>query len=367
MIRWVILEPDTKTNQKFRGRINFLKKFNQDMVQIRNKRAITTDQYQVKVFNNIELPNESSKVIKSGAEGIGLFRTEYLFLTENGFPTLEQQYKLYKSVLSKMSGQPVFIRTFDLGSDKFVADKYQAVDPNPFLGWRAIRFCLDRPDIFKNQLKALLRASNYGDLRIMLPMISNLDEVRQTKDLLEECRIELAAEKVKFRLDIPLGIMIEVPSAVIMADHLAKEVDFFSIGTNDLIQYILAVDRTNEKITGQYQSFNPAVFKMIKQTIDSGHRHNIDVSLCGELASDPLAIIVLIGLGIDQLSASYHFSGLIKYIVRNIDRQRAAEIAKEILDMQTESQVMEYLHDKTHTYFPELIPIFDFMQGVNNG
>ncbi len=363
----LIIRPEPSLTQKFKTRVNFLKDFNRTVGQIKSKEAVTRDGHQVKVLNNIELPNDSARVAKSGAEGIGLFRTEYLFITENSIPDFDKQYKAYKSILSKMGDKPVFIRTFDLGGDKFIADKLQAVDPNPFLGWRAIRFCLDRPELFKTQLKALLKASRFGNLHIMLPMISNLDELRETKDLLEQCRNELKSERVVFKEHIPLGIMVEVPSAVVLAEHLAQEVDFFSIGTNDLIQYTLAVDRTNEKITRLYQSFNPAVFKMIKQTIDAGHRHNIDVGICGEMASNPLAAIVLAGMGIDELSTSYLSTGMMKYIIRNIDMSKAGEMAEKIIEMKTESQVTEYLKTQVDIYFSELTPLFEFIQGANHG
>lgn len=362
----LIIRPGLKVTRQFRRRINFLKEFNLNVGRIKNKQAITRDGCHVKVLNNIELPSESLRVAKSGAEGIGLFRTEYLFITEDSFPGFDEQYKAYKSILTRMGSKPSFIRTFDLGGDKFVVDKLQAVDPNPFLGWRAIRYCLDRPDVFKTQLKALLKSSKYGNLQIMLPMISNLDELRETKKLIEESKQELISEKVKLKKNIPLGIMIEVPSAAIMAEHLAQEVDFFSIGTNDLIQYTLAVDRTNEKIARLYQSFNPAVFRMIKQTIDAGHKHNIKVGICGELASDPLAVIVLTGMGIDSLSTSYLSTGMIKYIIGNIDLERAKMMAGDIVEMKTESQVTEYLRHKTYAYFPELIPLIEFIQGASH-
>ena len=363
----LIIKPQQSEVKKFRKRVSFLKELAQTVARIKNKKAVTRDGHQVKIFNNIELPSESARVAKSGAEGIGLFRTEYLFLTDDAFPNSEKQFKAYKSILSKMSGKQVLIRTFDLGGDKFMADRLQTVDPNPFLGWRAIRFCLDNPELFKTQLKALLRASNFGNMGIMLPMISNLDELSATKKLIEECKQELTAERIKFKADIPLGIMIEVPSAVVLAEHLAREVDFFSIGTNDLVQYILAVDRTNEKLTHLYQSFNPAVLKMIKQTIDAGHKYNIKVGICGELSSDPLAAIVLVGMGIDELSTSYLATGVIKYVIRNIDLKIAKSIAAKVISMKTEADVIAHIKNQAGKHFPELCPLFDFMQGVNNG
>jgi len=269
--------------------------------------------------------------------------------------------------LQKMNGAPVMIRTFDLGGDKFSVNSSQSVDPNPFLGWRAIRFCLDHPDIFKIQLKALLKSSVHGNLGIMLPMISNLDEVRHTKQLIDECKAELTMENIKFQDNIPLGIMVEVPSAVMIAEHLAKEVDFFSIGTNDLIQYVLAVDRTNKLLAHLYQSFHPAVLKMIDQTIKAGHKHNVKVGLCGELSSNPYAIILLVGLGIDELSTSYVSTSLIKRIIRDIDYKKAGELAKNACRMETAFEVEAYLEKEVRLNFPDIIPFIDFIKGENHG
>lgn len=363
----LIINPEARITRKFRQHVKFMTDFNRQVSKIKYSRAVTRDGYRIKIYNNIELPSEAGRLLKSGAEGIGLFRTEYLFITENKFPDFDNQYKAYKTVLTKMTDKPVLIRTFDLGGDKFMGDRSQTVDSNPFLGWRAIRFCLDNPDIFKIQLKALLKASRFGNLGIVLPMISNLDELLTAKGLLRECRDELAEEKVEIKEKIPLGIMIEVPSAVVLAEHLAKEVDFFSIGTNDLIQYLLAVDRTNEKLTHLYQSFNPAVLAMIKQTIDAGHKHGVSVGICGEMASNPLAAILLTGMGIDDLSTSYLSTGMMKYVIVNIDRKRAERLASRVLTMQTAAQVEDYLQERVKAFFPELIPILDFLQGINNG
>ncbi len=363
----LIINPEDEIVKNFRRRQQKLADLNSDLAMIKDEPAITRDGRRVMVFNNIELPAETNRVLKSGAEGIGLYRTEYLFLTDDVIPDFDKQYKAYKSILQKMNGAPVLIRTFDLGGDKFSVSSAQSVDPNPFLGWRAIRFCLDYPDIFKVQLKALLKSSIHGKLGIMLPMISNLDEVRQTKRLIEECKTELAAQDIKFKEDIPLGIMIEVPSAVLIAEHLAKEVDFFSIGTNDLIQYVLAVDRTNKLLTHLYQSFHPAVLKMIDQTIKAGHKHNIKVGLCGELSSNPYAIILLVGLGIDELSTSYISTSLIKRIIRDIGFKKAEELAKNACRMETAFEVEAYLAKEVRSSFPDVIPFVDFIKGENHG
>jgi len=362
----LIINPEANTIKDFRRRQQKLADLNSGLATTKDEPAITRDGRRVLVFNNIELPAETNRVLKSGAEGIGLYRTEYLFLTDDVIPGFDKQYRAYKSILQKMNGALVLIRTFDLGGDKFSANSAQTVDPNPFLGWRAIRFCLDHPEVFKIQLKALLKSSIHGNLGIMLPMISNLDEVKQTKRLIEECKAELAKENIKFQDNIPLGIMIEVPSAVMIAEHLAKEVDFFSIGTNDLIQYVLAVDRTNKLLTHLYQSFHPAVLNMINQTIQVGHKHNIKVGLCGELSSNPYAIILLVGLGIDELSTSYVSTSLVKRIIRDIEFKKAGELAEKACRMTTAPEVERYLEKEVRVSFPDIIPLIDFIKGENH-
>lgn len=361
------INPGSEILKFYHLRQRFLSDLIQQFLILKDQPAQTKDGYRIKILNNIELPSETAKVMKCGAEGIGLFRTENLFLTDSDFPDISRQFRIYKTILKRMGDYPVIIRTFDLGGDKFTSSKVKAIDPNPFLGWRAIRFCLDRPDIFKTQLKALLKASVYGNLEIMLPMISNLDELLETKKLIQQCQDELTKERVMFKKKIPLGIMIEIPSAVMIAEHLADEVDFFSIGTNDLIQYALAVDRTNEILSNLYQSFHPAVLKMIEQTIIAGHRHNIRVGICGEFATDPYGVILLVGLGIDEISVNYQATGMVKRLIRNIDVERAQEIARVSCRKKTASQVEEFLRGKVKSYFPSLEPLVEFMRGANNG
>jgi phosphoenolpyruvate-protein phosphotransferase (PTS system enzyme I) len=362
----LMINPDVKTGNQYRDRQRLMVDLTGKFQEERLKPAVTTDRHRVKILNNIELPSEAQRVINSGADGIGLFRTEYLFLRDTAFPNSEKQFRIYRQILEKMGNRPVVIRTFDLGGDKFVGTTGKAVDPNPFLGWRAIRFCLDRPEIFKDQLKALLRASFYGNLEIMLPMISNLDELIATKQLIKECREELAADKVKTKSDIPLGIMIEIPSAALIADHLAKEADFFSLGTNDLIQYTLAVDRTNEMLAHLYQAYHPAVLQLIDKTISSGHRRKLPVAICGEMGADPYGIILLVGLGIDELSVNFQSTGMVKTIVRNIDFRRAKIIARACCKKRTAAEVGEYLDAKLNEYWPRLVPLISFVKGTNN-
>jgi phosphoenolpyruvate-protein phosphotransferase (PTS system enzyme I) len=335
--------------------------------ELKVKPAVTKDDYEIGVLANIELPTEVPKVLAAGAMGIGLYRTEYLFLTRTEFPTFEEQYEAYSGILRRMGEKPVVIRTFDLGGDKFPGIAGTYAEANPFLGWRAIRFCLDRPDIFKVQLKALLKASVFGNLSIMIPMISNYGEIISTKKIIEECKDELRAEKVKFKENIPFGIMIEVPSAAIISEHLAREVDFFSIGTNDLIQYTVAVDRDHELLASLYQSFHPAVLALIKTSVKAAHRYHRKVSVCGEMAADPLAAVLLIGLGVDELSAGFRMTGVLKKVVRSITHAGAKRIADHALTLKSHSEIESYLKSEITRVFPDILPVIEFSRRNSNG
>jgi phosphoenolpyruvate-protein phosphotransferase (PTS system enzyme I) len=335
--------------------------------ELKTKPAVTKDGCEIGVLANIELPNEVPKVLAAGAMGIGLYRTEYLFLTRTDFPTFEEQYQTYSTILRRMGNRPVVIRTFDLGGDKFPGMAGAYAEANPFLGWRAIRFCLDRPEVFKVQLKALLKASVLGNLSIMIPMISNYDELIATKKILEESKQELRAEKVKFKEKIPFGIMIEVPSAAIISEHLAREVDFFSIGTNDLIQYTVAVDRDHELLAKLYQSFHPSVLTLIKTTVKSAHRFHRKVSVCGEMAADPLGAVLLVGLGVDQLSAGFRMSGILKKIIRSITYSGARRIAEHALTLKSHSEIELYIKNEIGRVFPEILPVIEFSRRNSHG
>jgi len=363
----LIVNPSPGTRKRYREIKQSESQLRRQLGQLKSKPAVTKDNKEIEILANIELPAEVPKVISSGASGIGLYRTEYLFLTKPEFPTFEEQYKTYSSILRRMGSRPVVIRTFDLGGDKFPGVARKKFELNPFLGWRAIRVCLDRPDIFKIQLKALLKASKYGNLSIMIPMISNYDELLDTQRILEECKAELRKDRIRFDENIRLGVMLEVPSAVLIANFLAKRVDFFSIGTNDLIQYTVAVDRGNELLSKLYQSFHPSVLSLIKMSVDAAHGRKLKVSVCGEMAADPLGAVLLAGLGVDQLSVSFQYVGLLKKIIRSIELEAARSIAKKALRMKSEREIVSYVEKETIKRFPDLGNIFTFMRRNSNG
>jgi phosphoenolpyruvate-protein phosphotransferase (PTS system enzyme I) len=296
--------------------------------------AITADGVRVTLLANVDLPDEAAGAATSGAEGVGLMRTEFLVVGRASMPDEEEQYQAYANVIKAFGGQRVVIRTFDVGGDKLPVGGFPH-EPNPFLGWRAIRMCLDEPEIFRTQLRALLRAAVLGDVRIMLPLIVTIDEVREARALLGEAARELAARGVPYRADVPLGIMVETPAAVITADVLAKEVSFFSIGTNDLVQYTLAVDRGNARLASRFTPLHPSVLRLIDRTLKVGDEHGLEVSVCGEMASEPLMAFALIGLGLRTLSVAPRSVSRVKQIVRGIHASVAADAARQALDATT--------------------------------
>ncbi|HBC47684.1 MAG TPA: phosphoenolpyruvate--protein phosphotransferase [candidate division Zixibacteria bacterium] len=362
-----ILHPTAATIKKYRELKASEIRLMRQLEELKDQPAVTKDDNEINVLANIELPTEVPKVLAAGAMGIGLYRTEYLFLTKADFPTFEEQYEAYSGILRRMGEKPVVIRTFDLGGDKFPGITGAYTEANPFLGWRAIRFCLDRPEVFKVQLKALLKASVFGNLSIMIPMISNYEEIIATKKILEECKEELRAANVKFKEKIPFGIMIEVPSAAIISEHLAPEVDFFSIGTNDLIQYTVAVDRDHELLAKLYQSFHPSVLALIKASVKAAHRYHRKVSVCGEMAADPLAAVLLIGLGVDELSSGFRMTGILKKVIRSITHTGARRIADHALWLKSHGEVEAYLKKEVSRVFPEIIPVIEFSRRNSHG
>ncbi len=316
--------------------------------------AVTLDGHRVLLTANIESAQDTTQVLQNGADGVGLFRTEYLFINHEHPPSEEQQYQDYSAVAKALKPMPVVIRTLDLGGDKFMAHRPVPREMNPFLGWRAIRFCLQERDIFREQLRAILRASAEGNVRMMYPMISGLDELNQANALVDEYKAELRAEGLPFDENLQVGAMIETPSAVIVADSLAKRLKFMSIGTNDLIQYSLAVDRMNEKIAHLYEPTHPAIVRLIKATTDAAHKHQIKVSVCGEMASDPVLAPLLLGLGVDELSAAPALVPPVKFLVRRLKLSEAQALARFALDCESAVEILARCQELAREIAPSL-------------
>ena len=305
----------------------------------------TKDGYKVELVANIGTPSDVEIVQKNTAEGIGLLRSEFLYMDSENMPSEEEQFNSYKEVAEKMQGKQVIIRTLDIGGDKELKYLKLEKEANPFLGYRAIRLCLDNLNIFKTQLRALLKASNYGNIAIMFPMISSIEELRDAKKILEECKKELDNENIPYKKDIKVGIMIEIPSAALVAQGLAQECDFFSIGTNDLIQYTVAVERGNEKISKLYTKFHPAVIKLVKGSIEGAHDAGIFCGMCGEAASDELYIPLLIGLGLDEFSMNANNILKSRKIISNLEKNECIELAKKVLRLTSAEDVEKVLKD----------------------
>lgn len=309
--------------------------------ETRDKASVTLDGSPIALSANIELPAEAQDVMDSGAEGVGLYRTEYLFINRTSLPTEEEQYSAYRQVAALLKPHPVIIRTLDLGGDKFISHLNVAPEMNPFLGWRAIRFCLHEKDLFRKQLRAILRASAEGNVKMMYPMISGLNELNQANALVEECRAELRAEGVPFDENMDVGIMIEIPSAALAADMLAKRVKFFSLGTNDLIQYSLAVDRLNAKIAHLYEPTHPSILRLIKMTTDAARANGIWTGVCGEMASDPSLTPLLLGLGVNEISVAPAFVPKIKFLIRRLKMPEAQALAAFALNCESHSEILD--------------------------
>ena len=319
--------------------------FQEELKRLResaNLEATTTDGHYVELFGNIGKAKDAKNALTMGAQGIGLYRTEFLYMENDELPAEDVQFEEYKKVAQDMKGKPVIIRTMDIGGDKELKCLDLPSEMNPFLGYRAIRISLNRPDIFKVQLRALLRASAFGDIHIMYPMIASVEEVKQANAMLDECKEELTAEGKEFNKDIKVGIMIEVPAAAVISPILAKYVDFFSIGTNDLCQYTLAVDRMNESIGSLYQPLHPGVLRLIKHVIDASHEQGKFTGMCGELASDPVATMILLGLGLDEFSMTASSIPLIKNILRSVSKAECEEVANKALTMDTAEEITAY-------------------------
>lgn len=343
---YVLVNPDTVSlNEYIRLRSDHIR-MTEALKSLMNVSAVTADGTEISLLGNISDAEGLKNVFDSGGEGVGLFRTEVLFMGRSTLPTEEEQFGFYKKVADYSKKLPVVVRTIDISGDKEVKYLGLPKERNPFLGYRAIRISLDQPDLFIDQLRAILRASAFGNFKIMFPMISNLRELRDAKNAVEQAKNSLRIESLAFDEAIQIGIMIEVPSAAIMADIFAKEVDFFSIGTNDLCQYTLAVDRMNEKIEHLYDPYSPGVLRLIKNSIDQAKKNNIPVGICGEMASDPLAVHLLLGMGIRELSMHSGSISEIKEIILNTNISQAEEVCARVMEMGSSENIVKYLQDR---------------------
>ncbi|TCJ06177.1 phosphoenolpyruvate--protein phosphotransferase [Cytobacillus praedii] len=336
----VHINPTPEVVAKYEEELNSHEIQKLEWAKLVNEKTFTADQFFVELAANIGTPDDLEGVINNGGEGIGLYRTEFLYMGRSQLPTEEEQFESYKTVLEGMSGKPVIVRTLDIGGDKKLPYLSLPEELNPFLGFRAIRLCLEQQDMFRTQLRALLRASSYGNLKIMFPMIATLDEFRQAKSILEDEKQKLVSKGEKVGEKIEVGIMVEIPSTAVLADQFAKEVDFFSIGTNDLIQYTMAADRMNERVSYLYQPYNPAILRLIKMVIDAAHKEGKWAGMCGEMAGDEIAIPLLLGLGLDEFSMSATSILKARSQLRTLNKKEMEKLAAEALKMGTAEEVV---------------------------
>ncbi len=357
-----ILNPTKKRLSAYRSEIELYRKHQRSLSGLSEQEPVTLDGKMIDLSANIEFLSEARIAVQNGARGVGLFRTEYIYLSRLRPATEEEQFETYAEVARLVRPWSVIVRTFDLGGDKVVPGY---VETNPFLGWRGLRLCLDNVELFRHQLRAALRASAFGRVKLMFPMVSTIEELRRAKLILEQAREELRKEGKKFDEHMEVGVMVETPSAAILAAHLARECSFLSIGSNDLTQYTLAVDRSNERVAELYDHFHPAVLELIRQTIVAAHKQGIWVGLCGEFAADPLGVLVLLGLGIDELSVAPALIPETKKVIRSIDTGSAAEIMESAMKLATAVEVRRFLRREMYRRFPKLAE-FAFELGGDN-
>jgi phosphotransferase system enzyme I (PtsI) len=353
---FLILNPDEETLERYKQTQKTFRTFESGLTELRDLPAETRDGTRVLLFGNIEFPEEARHCLERGASGVGLYRTEFLYLGKHTDPTEAEHLDAYLTVIRTLGPRSVVIRTLDLGADKFAtATGPVPEERNPFLGLRSVRLCLRNLTLFKTQMRAILRASAFGDVRIMFPMVSTLLELRQCKMILAEVKEDLEDEGIPFNRKIPVGTMIEVPAAAILADQLAREVSFFSIGTNDLVQYTLAADRTNEMVASLYSAGDPAVLRLIEGVIRAGQQNSIDVSVCGEMSGDPIYTLLLLGLGLRQFSVTPQNIPEVKKIIRSITIEEANVVAQEAMRQETARDVNNYLREQTRRILPEVV------------
>ncbi len=352
----VILNPDEETQEHYERTRTSFHSFESKLGELRDLPAETRDGTRILLLGNIEFPHEAGHCVERGADGVGLYRTEFIYLGKQSDPTEAEHLDAYVTVLRSLGPKPLVIRTLDLGADKFSMDTEAAGrERNPFLGVRSVRLCLRNLTLFKTQMRAILRASALGDVRILFPMVSTILELRQCKMILAEVKEELEEEGIAFNRKLPVGTMIEVPSAALMADLFAREVSFFSIGTNDLIQYTLAADRTNEAVASLYSPGDPAVLRLIEQVVAAARKHQVEVNVCGEMSGEPIYTMLLLGMGLRQLSVTPHNIPEIKKIIRTVSLEEARQVAQEALCLETARDVNNYLREQTRRILPEVV------------
>jgi len=349
----VLVSPDEATLREYHIRQERYQEYTFEVERTGHLPARTVDGHQIVVLANIEQPEEGASALAHGAEGIGLFRTEFPYLSQERLPTEEELYESYRQLVEIMDGRPATIRTLDLGGDKFAHTLDLATEMNPAMGLRAVRFCLRRPDIFKTQLRAILRASALGRVRVMFPMISGISEIVSCRRILSECQDEIRAQGRPFDPQIEVGCMIEIPSAVFICDLLARHVDFFSIGTNDLIQYSLAIDRVNEYVAHMYQPFHPALLRMVKSVIETAAREGIPLAMCGEMAAEPGAVPLLLGMGLSEFSVNPLSAPKVKQLARLVSLDDCRRLAAQALTFETTSEVRDFINRELNQRFPQ--------------
>jgi len=349
----VIVNPDEQTIRRYREYSQEFTALEHRLDALRELPAKTRDGFEIKLLGNIEFPDEAALVLEKGGQGIGLYRTEFLYLNSKTEPTEQEHYDAYARTLEVFKDRPVIIRTMDLGADKYTQSKRFAPEPNPMLGLRSIRFCLQNLTLFKTQLRAILRASTLGQVKVMFPLITNLQELKQARLILRDVMEDLAEQNIPYNKAIEMGIMIETPSAALTAYSLARNVDFFSIGTNDLTQYTLAVDRGNELVSTLYSAADPAVLRLIRTVLQDAHKARIDCSVCGEMASEPEHIMLLLGMGVRTLSIAPPMIPEIKQIIRSVTIEESNQIARKVLSMNSENHISSYLRTVAREILPE--------------